>query len=89
MRARRNKRTNDGALLADVAESIGTALGSIAAKASAAHKALTGSIAVHRKGAVRKTRNAAENLKRSKLARAKRRGTRRVTSSVKGPARRK
>jgi hypothetical protein len=89
MRARRNKRTNDGALLVNVAESIGTALGSIAAKASAAHKVLTGSIAVHKKRALPKTRNAAENLKRSKPARAKRRGRRHVTSSVKGAARRK
>jgi len=41
MKARNRRRTNNGALLNTVAESIGAALGTIAAKADAAQKALT------------------------------------------------
>src|ERR1700676_4545849 len=47
MKARTRKRTGDGALLTSVAESIGSALGTIAAKANAAQKVLTRSSVVH------------------------------------------
>src|ERR1700737_3334967 len=75
------KRTKDGALLTSVAESIGSTLGTIAAKANAAPKALTRSSAARTmeregrkldrksEGVARKTKNAAaRNLKRSRLA---------------------
>ena len=101
MRARRGQRTKDGALLTSVAESIGSALGTIAAKANAAQKVLTRSIVVHSvergakkfvrksKRSVRKTANvAAANLKRNKVTKAARRGLRRATSSVKRATRR-
>src|SRR5580692_1488765 len=99
MKARNGKRTKDEALLTSVAESIGSALGTIAAKAGAAQKAFTRSSVVRgaereakklaRKGkrSARKTSRAAANLKRSKVAKAARRGVRRVTSSVKRAAR--
>ena len=101
MKARRGKRTKDEALLISVAESIGSTLGAFAAKANAAQKALTRSRAAHnvkregkklmRKGkrAARKAGNTtAANLKRSKLAKAARRGLRRATSSAKRAVRR-
>jgi hypothetical protein len=95
MRARNRKRTNDGALLNSVAESIGAALGTIAAKANAAQKALTHSgvvrgiereakkFAQKGKSSARKTTRraaaAAARLKRSKVAKAGRRRFRRAT----------
>jgi hypothetical protein len=98
--ARRHKK--DAALLTNLAESIGTALGTIAAKANAAQKVLTRSSAVHiveregkrlarrSKSAVRKTRKAAAaSLKRSKAAKATRRGLSRAVSSTKRAARRR
>jgi hypothetical protein len=100
MKARTGKRTKDEALLINVAESIGSTLGTIAAKADAAQKALTRSSAAHiveregkklmrkTKGVARKTKNAAaRNLKRSKLA-STGRGLRRATSSARRAARR-
>jgi hypothetical protein len=101
MNARTGKRTKDEAVMIRVAKSIGSTLGTIAAKADAAQKALTRSSAAHivkregkmlmrkSKGVTPKTKNAvARNLKRSKLARATRRGLRRATSSAKRAARR-
>ncbi len=98
MKARRGRHSKDTALN-NVAESIGTALGTIVAKANAAQKVLTRSSVVRgvergakkvvrkSKRAARKTRNAAAaSLKRSKLAKARRRGVRRATSSVKRAA---
>jgi hypothetical protein len=101
MKARMGKRTKDEAILISVAESIGSTLGTIAAKADAAQKALTRSSAAHTvdregkmlmrksKRVARKTKNAvARNLKRSKLARVTRRGLRRATSASKRAVRR-
>ena len=101
MKARTRKRTGDGALLTSVAESIGSALGTIAAKANAAQKVLTRSSVVHSvergakkfvrksKRSAQKTANAAAaNLKRNKVAKPARRGLRRATSSVKRATRR-
>jgi hypothetical protein len=94
MKARRH--TKDEALLISMAESIGSALGSIAAKADAAQKALSpGHIAetVQREGkklvrksktVARRTRNrVAANVRTSKVAKATRRGVRRAASSAK------
>lgn len=101
MKARTRSHAKDAALLTSLAESIGSALGTIAAKANAAQKALSRSSAVHvveregerlarrSKRAVRKTGKAAtEILKRSKAAKTVRRGLRRAGSSVKRAARR-
>jgi hypothetical protein len=100
MKARTSKRSKDETLLISMAESIGSTLGTIASKANAAQKALThSSVArnlkrerkiITRKGktAVRKTANAARNLKTSKVARATRRGLRRLTTSAERAARR-
>jgi hypothetical protein len=101
MKARTRSHAKDAALLTSLAESIGSALGTIAAKASAAQKALSRSNAVHvveregkklarrSKRAVRKTAKAAAvSLKRSKAAKATRRGLRRASSSVKRVTRR-
>jgi hypothetical protein len=87
MKARTGRHTKDEALLISMAESIGSTLGSIAAKADAAQKALSPShIAetVQREGkrlvrksktVARRTRNnAATNLRTSKVAKAARRG---------------
>ena len=102
MKAHTRSHAKDAALLTSLAESIGSALGTIAAKANAAQKALSRSSAVHvveregkrlaqrSKRAARKTRNAAAaSLKRSKAAKAARRGLRRASSSVKRAARRR
>jgi hypothetical protein len=99
MKKRNGRRTKNGALLNSVAESIGSALGTIAAKADAAHKALTHNSMVRgvereakkvrRKGkrtARKATNRAAGTLKRSKAAKATRRGLRRAASSVKRAA---
>lgn len=96
MKAHTRSHGKDAALLTSLAESIGSALGTIAAKANAAQKAFSRSSAVHvveregkrlRRGskrAVRKTRKAAAvSLKRSKVAKAARRRLRRASSSVK------
>jgi len=87
MKARTGRHTKDEALLISMAESIGSTLGSIAAKADAAQKALSPShIAetVQREGkrlvrksktAARRTRNkVAANLRTRKVAKAARRG---------------
>jgi hypothetical protein len=87
-----------GALLSNVAESIGAALGTIAAKANAAQKALTESSSFHsvereakklvRKGkrSARKNGNSvARKLRKSKLAKAGRRSA----SSAKRAVRRR
>jgi hypothetical protein len=102
MKARTRSHAKDAALLTSLAESIGSALGTIAAKANAAQKALGRSSAVHvveregkrlarkSKRAVRKTTKAtAASLKRSKVAKAARRGLRRASSSVKRATHRK
>lgn len=102
MKTRTQKNNKDGALLSNVAESIGAALGTIAAKANAAQKALTQSSVAHRvereakklvrkgKRSARKSGNAvAAKLSGSKLAKAGRRGVRRRASSVKRAARRR
>lgn len=101
MKARTGRHTKDEALLISMAESIGSTLGSIAAKADAAQKALSPShIAetVQREGrklvrksktVARRTRNkAAANLRTSKVAKATRRGVRHASSSAKRVARR-
>jgi hypothetical protein len=101
MKAHTRKHGKDTALLTTVAESIGSALGTIAAKANAAQKVISRSSAVHvveREGkrlarksrkVARKTKKAAANLKRSKAAKAARRGLRRASSSIKRAARRR
>ena len=102
MKAHTRRHAKDAALLTTLAESIGSALGTIAAKANAAQKALSRSSAVHvveregkrlgRKGkrAVRKTTKAAAlSLKRSKVRKAARRGFGRASSSVKRATRRR
>jgi hypothetical protein len=94
MKARRH--TKDEALFISMAESIGSTLGSIAAKADAAQKALSPShIAetVQREGkklvrksktVARRTRNkVAANVRTSKVAKATRRSVRRAASSAK------
>jgi len=96
MKARAGRHTKDEALLISMAESIGSTLGSIAAKADAAQKALSPShIAdtVQREGRklVRKSKTvarrtktkAAANLRTSKVVKAARRGVRKATSSAK------
>ncbi len=101
MKARKGRHTKDEALLISMAESIGSTLGSIAAKADAAQKALSPShIAetVQREGkklvrkskaVARRTKNkTAANLRTSKVAKATRRGVRRAASSAKRVARR-
>jgi hypothetical protein len=103
MKTRTDKYNKDGALLSNVAESIGAALGTIAAKANAAQKALRHSSVVHSvereakkyvrngKRSARKSRNVvARKLRRSKLlAKAGRRGAHRAAPSVKRGGRRR
>jgi hypothetical protein len=102
MKARNGKSTKDGALLTSVAESIGSALGTFAAKAGAAQRALTHNSVVRgaereakklarkSKRSARKTvSRAAASLKSSKVAKAGRRGLRRATATVKRAARRR
>jgi hypothetical protein len=102
MKTPTHKYNKNGALLSNVAESIGAALGTIAAKANAAQKALTQSSVVHsvereakkfvRKGkrSAGKSGNAvAAKVRRSRPAKAGRRGARRAASSVKRAARRR
>jgi hypothetical protein len=91
MKARHGKGTKNGDILTSVAESIGSALGTIAAKAGAAQRVLTPSrvlraaerqaqkVARKGKSAARKTTNrAARTLTRSKAAKAAHRGLRRA-----------
>ena len=82
-----NKSSKDQALLISVAESIGSTLGAIAAKADAAQKAITGSSIVsdvkrETKKLVHKSKRAAvtakRSAKRSKPARAARKTAKRV-----------
>jgi hypothetical protein len=102
MKVHARRHTKDAALLTSFAESIGSALGTIAAKANAAQKVLTRSSAAQivgregkrrtrrRKPIASKTRKAAAaSLKRTKVAKASRRGLRRATSSPKRAARRR
>ena len=102
MKAHARRHTKDAALLTSLAESIGSALGTIAAKANAAQKVLTRSSAAHiveregkrlarrTKTVVKRTRKAAAaSLKRSKVAKATRRGLRRATSPTKRASRRR
>jgi hypothetical protein len=99
MKKRNGRGTKNGALLNSVAESIGSALGTLAAKADAAQKALTHSsvvrgvereakkVARKRKSTARRVKNrAARTLKRSKAAKATRRELRRAASSAKRAA---
>jgi hypothetical protein len=101
MKARRGKHSKDEGLLISVAESIGSTLGTIVAKADATQKAITGSSIAHAaeregrklvsksKSLARKTRStAARNLRSSKLAWATRRGLRSASSSAKRAVRR-
>lgn len=92
-----NKSSKDQALLISVAESIGSTLGAIAAKADAAQKAITGSSIVsdvkrETKKLVHKSKRAAVtakgSAKRSKPARAVRRAARKTTKRVAGKSRR-
>jgi hypothetical protein len=101
MKANVRKHPKNTALLTTVAESIGSALGTIAAKANAAQKVISRSSAAHvveregkrlarrTKTVARKTRKAAANLKRSKAAKVARRGLLRASSSIKRAARRR
>jgi hypothetical protein len=91
-----NKSSKDQALLISVAESIGSTLGAIAAKADAAQKAITGSNIVsdvkrETKKLVGKSKRAVAakgSAKRSKPARAVRRAVRKTTKRVAGKSRR-
>jgi hypothetical protein len=87
MKARRGRHTKDEALLISMAESIGSTLGSIAAKADVAQKALSPShiaktVQRERKKLVRKSETAARrsrnkavaNLRTRKVAKTARRG---------------
>jgi hypothetical protein len=87
MKARTGRHTKDKALLISMAESIGSTLGSIAAKADATQKALSPShiaetIQREGKNLVRKSKSvarrtsnkAAANLRTRKVAKAARRG---------------
>ncbi len=87
------KSPKDQTLLISVAESIGSTLGAIAAKADAAQKAITGSdvagsVKRESKKLVRKGKLAAahakSSLKRSKPARAARRTVRKAAKRVAG-----
>jgi hypothetical protein len=89
--------SKDQPLLISVAESIGSTLGAIAAKADAAQKAITGSNIVadvkrKTKKLVRKSKRAAVtakgSAKRSKSALAVRRAGRRTAKRVSGKSRR-
>ena len=105
MKKRNGKHTKGAPLLNTVAESIGAALGTIAAKADAAQKALTHSSVVRgvekgtkklvgkgKKAARKTTRRAAAaatKLKRRKAAKAVRRSLRRAAATVRRAARRR
>jgi hypothetical protein len=104
MKARNGKNTKSEPLLNTVAESIGAALGTIAAKADAAQKALTHSNVVRSaerevKKLARKTKRAARKtvrrstravakVKRSKVAKAGRRAASAVKRARRSTARR-
>jgi len=92
-----HKSSKDQALLISVAESIGSTLGAIAAKADAAQKAISGSSIVsdvkrETKKLVLKSKRAATtakgSAKRSKAARAVRRVAGKTTKRVAGKSRR-
>jgi hypothetical protein len=94
MTQRHGSQSKDEALLVSVAESIGSTLGTIAAKANAAPKALSDMAqSVEREGKrlTRKTQSAARKLtgtgarklRRNKPAKAAKRKLRRAASSVK------
>lgn len=70
MKARTSKRNKDSALLISVAESIGTTLGTLAAKANAAQKAITRSRAARNvkreaKKLMRKSKSVTRKTRRS------------------------
>ena len=101
MKTGTRKHNKNKPLLNNVAESIGAALGTIAAKANAAQKALTESSAFHsvereakrfvRKGKISARKNGtavARKLRKSKLAKAGQRSAHRAAASVKRAARR-
>ena len=89
MKTRRShKHSKDEGILISMAESIGSTLGSIAAKADAAQKALTRSttkVERESKRLVRKSKKIAGNLKKTKLART----ARRVAAKRAAPRRRR
>jgi hypothetical protein len=100
MKARLSKGNKDSALLINVAESIGSTLGTLAAKANAAQKALTRSRAAHsvkrqvrklmrkRKSVAHKTGGSASiKPRKSKRARATRGSLRGATPSLEWAAR--
>jgi hypothetical protein len=75
---RSHKHSKDKGVLIDMAESVGSTLGSIVARADAAQKALTGSklttkVERESKRLVRKRKKIAGNLRKTKLPRAARR----------------
>jgi hypothetical protein len=85
-RARKSSR-NHTPLLVSVAESIGSTLGTIAAKADAAQKAMTksdvlGKLERRGKNLVRTGKRAARNLKKNKTVRKVRRTLRRNASKA-------
>jgi len=95
MKARNGKRTTDRAILNSVAESIGAALGTIAAKADAAQKALLHNGVVRgmkrrttkldhksRASARKATQRAAAKLRKTKVAKAGRRSLRRASAAA-------
>jgi hypothetical protein len=91
--SRTHKSSKDQALLISVAESIGSTLGAIAAKADAAHKAITGSDVASRvkretnklvRKGNRAVSRAKKSVKRSKPARAARRTIRKAGRRVSG-----
>ncbi len=78
-----HKSSKNDPILISLAESIGSTLGTLAAKADAAQRALTGgrvTTKVKREGKklVRKSKKIARNLKTTKLARSARRSLRRA-----------
>jgi hypothetical protein len=81
MKARTSKRNKDSALLISVAESIGSTLGTLAAKANAAQKAITRSRAAHSvkreaKKLMRKSKSVTRKTRRSAHPKATKKQTR-------------
>ena len=81
MKARTSKRNKDSALLISVAESIGSTLGTLAAKANAAQKAITRSRAAHSvkreaKKLVHKSKSVTRKTRRSAHPKVKKKQTR-------------
>jgi hypothetical protein len=83
----RSHKSKDQALLVSVAESIGSTLGAIAAKADAAQKAfsshkMTDEVKREGRKLVRRGKRAASKLKKSKPVRVARRTVRKATRSA-------